>query len=173
MKGAEGFPPAVNDSEGDQVESVEMVRNPEFTVETVGARVERLVDALNETLDYYENVRLPDGRVLKAEGEHEQMLAKAQECLAGLEGEQESLLAQLETHNNRCVRQEKEALELIELFRGLAQSLVGYMSGRTDLVNRYGNQQVIESLSKLEHQFLSTESANGSENDQHTSQKAA
>lgn len=155
MSTHEGFPP----QEAPVQEQQEQLRPPEFTVDTLNEDVQELLQALSETAEYYNEVRLPGGRMIEAHTDEERALARAQQCVVGFEGKREQLLAKLETHKNTSVRAEYEALGLLEQYLALSRHLEGFLGGKADIAtwSRSAKQPLaLENANLLIAQLLET-----------------
>jgi len=122
----------------------------------VAERLRQLLDALNEAVEAYNTVTLPDGTAIEAQNAHEQMLARAQTLKSGVEGLIEQMRERDEHFAERATSISNEAIGHLE----------GYLAARTDLMNQAernpGARELAEVIDSVATALLSTETANDS-----------
>ena len=105
--------------------SVPFPESREQSTTGVAERLEQLLGSLEEALEYYKEVTLPDGSTIEAVNEHERRLARAQVFQEAVRG----LVEQMREQNNHYA--EKAAAKS----ESAVSHVVGLLSDVTDLWN--------------------------------------
>jgi hypothetical protein len=142
-----------------------VTRSPEASFDSVADRADIILAALDEALDSYPEVTLPNGEAVEAVDEHERLVAKAQRLLEGIQGLREQVTAKDEYHAERAVAMVEDAVAAI----------TEYLSVRADLLNEVHKNpsaaRLVSVLDRISETLIPEVSARTSREEQYLIEK--